>query len=312
MAKRAATIAVLTVAGALTVGGYAAVHTGAGPLPDPEGCTATVDRHTVVLSVEQAQNASIVAAVAERRQLPAHAISIALAAAYQESKLHNLGSGDRDSLGLFQQRPSQGWGTPKQIRNPYYAANAFYDALVSVRGYETMPLFQAAQAVQHSAYPLAYAVHELDGRTVASALSGWSPAAFSCVVHQPNVVLQHLAPDGLTPRANAVRRAVFRSFGPLTMTGFAPLRSKRAPSATTPHHHGKSLRILLGPPTAESRHRAWALGHYLVANAKRLSISSVEVGQQIWTSGLLSERGWRPLPPTRHGRPNSVGVSVAN
>ena len=84
---------------------------GSGPLPDPEGCQATAAGRTVTLSSEQGENASLIAAIGVRRGLPARAVSIALATAYQESKIRNLSHGDRDSLGLFQQRPSQGWGS---------------------------------------------------------------------------------------------------------------------------------------------------------------------------------------------------------
>ena len=118
-----------------------------------------------------------------RRELPPRAASIALATAMQESKLRNLEHGDRDSLGLFQQRPSQGWGTQEQILNPVYAINAFYDALDQVDGYQTMAITEAAQAVQRSAYPDAYAEHEADARALASALTGETTGgAFSCVV----------------------------------------------------------------------------------------------------------------------------------
>ena len=112
--------------------------------------------------------------------MPARAATIALATAYQESDLYNVEGGDRDSLGLFQQRPSQGWGSPEQVLDPYYAANAFYDELVDVDGYEAMEVTVAAQEVQRSGLPGAYADHEADARVLASALTGNSPRAFSC------------------------------------------------------------------------------------------------------------------------------------
>ena len=123
-------------------------------------CTAEVGHLTVQLSDVQARNASLVAAIAVRRGMPAHAATIALAAALQESKLYNLRGGDRDSLGLFQQRPSQGWGTPAQILDPVHATNAFYDALDKVDRYDTLPVTVAAQRVQRSGYPSAYAAYE--------------------------------------------------------------------------------------------------------------------------------------------------------
>ena len=88
------------------------------------------------LTTEQAENATLIAAIGVSRGLPARAVSIALATAYQESKIRNLTHGDRDSLGLFQQRPSQGWGTEEQVRDPYYATNAFYDALAKIPDYK--------------------------------------------------------------------------------------------------------------------------------------------------------------------------------
>src|SRR5262245_7277719 len=108
-------------------------------------CTTKVGGLTVILTGAQARNATLVSAIAIRRGMPAHAATIGLAAALQESKLYNLRGGDRDSLGLFQQRPSQGWGTPRQILNPVHATNAFYDALDRVDRYDTLPVTVAAQ-----------------------------------------------------------------------------------------------------------------------------------------------------------------------
>jgi hypothetical protein len=83
--------------------------------------------------------------------------------------------GDRDSVGLFQQRPSQGWGTRDQLLDPEYAANAFFDELEEVDGYESMRITEAAQAVQRSGFPEAYEEHAPGARVLASALTGWSP-----------------------------------------------------------------------------------------------------------------------------------------
>ena len=87
-----------------------------GPVVVRETCTAEVDGRTTTVSPEQAAHAATIAAVAEERGLPARAVTIALATAYQESDLRNLDHGDRDSLGLFQQRPSQGWGRQNRSR----------------------------------------------------------------------------------------------------------------------------------------------------------------------------------------------------
>ena len=117
---------------------------------DTSGCTAEVDGHTVEVDLEQAENAALITAVAVERGMPALAASIALATAYQESKLYNIDYGDRDSVGLFQQRPSQGWGSVEQLTDPVFATNAFYDALQKVDGYDSMEITVAAQEVQRS------------------------------------------------------------------------------------------------------------------------------------------------------------------
>jgi hypothetical protein len=105
------------------------------------------------LTPEQAGNVEAIAAVARERELPERAVVIALATAQQESRLRSLDYGDRDSLGLFQQRPSQGWGTPEQVQDPAYAAGEFYERLVQVPRWNTRPLGEASHAVQRSAYP---------------------------------------------------------------------------------------------------------------------------------------------------------------
>ena len=101
--RRGAKAALLGLALLIVIGAIGlALWKGAGPLPDPEGCTASVDGHEVTLTTEQSENAALIAAIGVRRGLPARAVSIALATAYQESKITNIEGGDRDSLGIFQ------------------------------------------------------------------------------------------------------------------------------------------------------------------------------------------------------------------
>jgi len=132
-------------------------------------------------SKEQLQNAKAIVDTGKKLKMPPRAWVIAVATATQESTLRNLGHlGDRndhDSQGLFQQRPSAGWGSPKQITNPEYASTAFYNALKSVEGYETMPLTEAAQTVQYSAYPNHYAKWEKFAGDIVLALHGEGPYA---------------------------------------------------------------------------------------------------------------------------------------
>lgn len=144
-------------------------------------CTAVADTaggakgaagQSYEMSPEQAANAATIAAVGVSKGMPDRAVTIALATAMQESALRNLDHGDRDSLGLFQQRPSQGWGTPEQIMDPVYSAGIFYDRLAEIKGYSRLPLTVAAQKVQLSAFPQAYAKHEPDATVVTTALTG--------------------------------------------------------------------------------------------------------------------------------------------
>jgi hypothetical protein len=295
--RTTAILAVLAVTAAGAVG-YVAWREGVGPLPDPEGCTASVGGHTVDISTEQAENAALIAAVAEKRGLPARAVSIAIATAFQESKLRNLEGGDRDSLGIFQQRPSQGWGTEEQIMDPYYSTNAFFDALVRIDGYQDMEITEAAQAVQRSAFPDAYADHEQDGRAIASAMSGNSKGAFTCVVHEHDVSEQSARANGLTPRADAVRGQLNRAFGDLSIGGFAPGGVTNGHMEGSTHYEGRAIDVFFRPVSAENKRRGWVVAHYLVANAARLDIDHVIFDGRIWTAGDQSEDGWRDYHPS--------------
>ena len=226
-----------------------------------ERCTA-VGSGGDDLATDQAANASLITAVAVRRGLPARAASIALATSMQESKLRNIGHGDQagpDSRGLFQQRPSQGWGTTAQVMDPYHASNAFYDALVEIAGYQSLEITDAAQRVQHSAYPAAYAQHEGMARAFASALSGQTAAGLDCSLRSPDTAGDPAAvTEELTAALGDVRTST----------------------------DGRTLLV-----DAEGA-QAWAVGQWAVANAKALSITSVEVDGRAWNR--QSRDGWQP------------------
>ena len=151
------------------------------------GCTVTAAADTASgvpvtfsLSGEQAENAATIAAIGIRLGMPDHAVTVALATALQESGLHNVPVGDRDSAGLFQQRPSQGWGTRAQILDPVYASTAFYQRLRALPGWAQLSVTDAAQLVQRSAAPYAYAQWEPRARAAAAAFTGEEPGALTC------------------------------------------------------------------------------------------------------------------------------------
>ena len=225
-----------------------------------ERCTA-VGSGGDDLATDQAANAALISAIAVQRGLPARAASIALATSMQESKLRNIGHGDQagpDSRGLFQQRPSQGWGTEQEVMDPYHATNAFYDALETIPGYESLPITAAAQQVQRSAYPGAYAQHEGMARAFASALTGHTPQGLDCSLRTPDTAGD---PAQLQQRLAAAFGAI-----PATAAG----RTVMVEAQDT---------------------QAWAVAQWAVANAKALSITEVRVAGQAWTRS--SHNGWQ-------------------
>jgi hypothetical protein len=240
---------------------------------------------------EQAVNAATITAVGTARELPERAVTIALATALQESALRNIRYGDRDSLGLFQQRPSQGWGTQEQIMDPAYAAGQFYDHLVKVDGYQDLPLTVAAQEVQRSAYPDAYAKHEPDAELMAAALTGRSAATLTCSGRP--------APDAQAG-ADAVRAALTRDFGTEVLgtagaevsagqetkesrerasrSGSRDSAASQSPSPAA----GRTVTVPVAEPDA--RRRGWQFAHWAVANASSLGIERVSYGGREWTA----------------------------
>jgi hypothetical protein len=236
-------------------------------------CQAALDGTDWYLSPEQADNAALLAGTALRRGLPARAATIAIATALQESGLRNLDHGHLDSLGLFQQRPSQGWGTAEEVMDPVHATDAFYDALVKVDGYQDMPI---TQAVQRSAFPDAYAQHETRARAWASALTGYSPAAVTCTL----------------PAASGgdVAGVLARLDRDLGLTG----------TATGTEADGATVRVdARGLPggDAEQERLAWAVAQWAVAVAEPLGLSEVAVADQVWSreSGAWAPAG-SPVP----------------
>ena len=153
-----------------------------GPV-DPDGDLPTFGS----LGQEQVHNAAVIITVGKELAVPPRGWVIAIATALQESYLRNLpnlGSrNDHDSLGLFQQRPSTGWGTPQQIMDPRYASRKFYEKLITVKGWQTMPLTDAAQKVQVSAYPDAYAKHENLASEVVNRLADGAARAVGSLVN---------------------------------------------------------------------------------------------------------------------------------
>lgn len=274
-----------------------------GPFTGDSCFARATDGRTVELDLDQAENAALIAAIAMRRGLPARAVTIALATAIQESKIINVDYGDRDSLGLFQQRPSQGWGSEQEVQDPTYATNAFYDALEKVPDYRTLAVTVAAQKVQRSAYPDAYADHEEDARILASALTGNSRAAFWCEISAPDAGPTALTDTGLTMTAQDVRDEVSEVFGSIPVGGFEPGGVATGHMSKSAHYSGRAVDFFFRPINGANKRAGWALASWLVAHADRLGIRTVIFDDRIWQAGASSDEGWRnyAVPSTSSG-----------
>ena len=251
-------ISLLALAGALGV--FAVVHSfssGTLKLPSlgPE-CTVRADGE-VTMDYVQMANAATISAVGIRRKMPEQAVVIALATALQESKLENLDDGDRDSVGLFQQRPSQGWGTPEKIKDPRYAADRFYTALKKIKGWQKMRVTDAAQRVQRSAYPNAYEKWADEAAVLARALTGRATGAVACTVTGAPVM-----------RGAAAAAALMKG---LQLDWGKGLDKK----ATAAQAAGLTVQVT----TASS---GWRYAHWLVSHASETGLERVRFADLEW------------------------------
>jgi hypothetical protein len=237
------------------------------------GCSAGTGANAVGLDFGQAADAGIVAGVAAREQLSTRALTVAYATAFQESKLENLTYGDRDSVGIFQQRPSQGWGSTAQLEDPAYASRAFFGVLVQVPDYATIPVYQAAQDVQKSADGYAYeqytqtaALLAADYTSVPHAVTCWYNPATQAASQGVSADLDLTgAVKGLTdtfgePGDGAVVTRVTRSSGSLALS-----------AAST---------------------NGWTVANWLVSNASSYGITRVSYAGYQWTA-RLTETNWQ-------------------
>jgi hypothetical protein len=317
----------------LAVAAYVGVQYLTGGAGGPVKCTVRAsgagsgDSDTFELTPEQASNAATVSAVGITRGMPERAVTIALATALQESGLRNLRTGDRDSLGLFQQRPSAGWGTEQQVLDPVYASTQFYKRLGKIPGYSRLPLTVAAQEVQHSGYPQAYAKHEPDATLLAAAFTGLAPAVLTCPAP-----FDHAPGD-----AAKVRTALVRAFGPKVLpagagqasgaggtgpsappvvTGTAALSDSRVERARTAGVRPAVVSVPVravpgaaggGAAGASDEQRGWELAHWAVARAGSLHIDRVAYADRVW-SAADAGAGWQRTPKTA-GEPDKSAMS---
>ncbi len=262
----------------LGIGGYV-VFQRTKPFLIGDGCQATVAGEVVQLDSEQAAIAATIAGVGYRHGLPAAAVTVAYATALQESHMHNVDYGDRDSIGVFQQRPSEGWGTPSQLMDPVYATTKFFEALVKVPGYASMPVYRAAQAVQHSADGTAYGQYEQVAGMLSTAFTGSASRSVSC---------------WYTPGSK--QRAEFATALSQLNRTFGRLSGRRdgqrdtvdpagAPAAAQTATHAMTVRV----PRLQT---GWAVAIWSVAHAKVYGIKRVRYAGYEWAA-TDGEHGWK-------------------
>jgi hypothetical protein len=286
-------VLVLVVAGYLAFGGTR--HGSTAAPPPPPGCQAGTGVSAIPLDTGQAGIAATIAAVAARHRLPRKAVTIALAAALQESQLQNLDYGDRDSVGVFQQRPSQGWGTTAELEDPVYATTKFFAALVRVPGYTRMPVGQAAQDVQHSADGYAYGQWVEVATLLAGYFTGAPQAGVSC----------WYTPSARPDLAGALKQLT-QTFGPQGEDGvLAGITTDRSGQK---QKHGRVAVVHVqraGPQTA------WTVAGWLVAHAQQYGISQIRYAGYVWNAGDGS-MGWQRVgPKNRTASPVPRGSIVA-
>lgn len=223
------------------------------------GCTVPLPSATALVSTpaggwqsvgrfdpEQVGHAATIAAVGAQMGVPIRGWVIAVAAAIQESDLRNLAGGPDDSIGLFQQRPSQGWGTVEQLRDSVYAAGKFYERLLTVVGWQQMPLTEAAQAVQRSAYPDAHAKHEPDATLLVNTVGSSGNRAMSvdleqCPSNCPTILSKTDSVDpSMTPSGDAQLCEWVAPVEAPVVSGFR--------TAERPDHDGVDLGAARGTP----------------------------------------------------------------
>ena len=237
-------------------------------LPSLAGPRCVVSANgTVELDPVQMANAATISAVGVRRGMPEQAVVIALATALQESKLENRDEGDRDSIGLFQQRPSQGWGTIDKIKDPRYAADHFYTALKKVKGYQKMRVTDAAQRVQRSAYPNAYQKWADEAQILARALTGRAAGAVACTV----------------TGAPALRGAAAAA---ALMTGLK-LDWGRGLAKSAAAEQAAGLTVAVADPSA-----GWRYAHWLVSHASDTGLERVRFADFQWQA---TDGKWQPV-----------------
>ena len=264
--------------------------------PPPPGCQAGTGNDAIPLDTGQAGIAATIAGIAVRHRLPERAVTIALAAALQESRLENLDYGDRDSVGVFQQRPSQGWGTTAELEDPVYATTKFFAALVKIPGYTKMAVDRAAQDVQHSADGLAYEQWVGVASQLAGDFTGTSPGGVYC---------------WYTPAGSGVKADLAGALKQLTGTFGPQGKDDVLVRATTVRSESKrkTETVAVVHVQRDGDPLAWTVAGWLVAHAQQYGISQIRYAGYVWNAANGS-MGWQRAAKTASPVPRGSIVAA--
>ncbi|WP_410660932.1 hypothetical protein [Amycolatopsis sp. lyj-112] len=253
---------------------------------------------------QEMAHAATIVAVGKRMHVPEHGWVVAVTTALTESRLQNLDYGDRDSLGLFQQRPSMGWGTPDQIMDPSYSSEQFYRHLLALQNWQSIPVAEAAQTVQRSGFPDRYTQFEDAARQIVAAAQG-----ATCATGTPGQLRtdwpseQATVPDPtsggrITPRTLTLAKTL-RANG-MTGNGLGCFAHRPA-NPNSDHPQGRACDIMFNPHSQPSVAEGWQVTNWLIFHQANLGIRYLIWQGKYWSADNPT---WGAYQSSAYGCPN--------
>ncbi|MEV6907043.1 hypothetical protein [Amycolatopsis sp. NPDC051071] len=307
MSKIVATGVALVLVLILLIGGGAIAvvqavfgSTGSGLNCAPGGVTSTAAGY----GPQEMTHAATIVAVGKRMHVPEHGWVVAITTALTQSRLQNLDHGDRDSLGLFQQRPSMGWGTPDQIMDPSYSSEHFYRHLLEIPNWQNIPVTEAAQLVQRSGFPDRYTQFEDAARQIVAVAQGSTCAPRTTGQLRTNwPPEQATMPDPtsggqITPRTLTLVQTL-RANG-MTGNGLGCFAHRPA-NPNSDHPQGRACDIMFNSHSQPSVTEGSQIANWLIAHQADLGIRYLIWQSQYWSADNPT---WSAYQSRSYGCPN--------
>lgn len=279
--------------------------TGSGLNCAPTGATLA----TAGYGPQELTHAATIVAVGGRMHVPEHGWVVAITTALTESRLRNLDYGDRDSLGLFQQRPSMGWGTPDRIMDPSYSSEQFYRHLLAIPNWQSIPVAEAAQLVQRSGFPDRYAHFEETARQIVAAVHG-----ATCTTGTPGRLRTEWPPEQatipdptsggrITPRTLQLVQTL-RTNG-MTGNGLGCFAHRPA-NPNSDHPQGRACDIMFNPRSQPSVAEGSQIANWLIAHQADLGVHYLIWQGRYWSA---DNPAWGPYKSSAYGCPNANNLT---